>query len=53
MVNWRNTRGPKLEEEDEITSVFEMVINDNIFTRLPILLFQDECTKSNQSNYRL
>ncbi len=28
MVNWRNTRVPKLEEEDEITSVFEMVINE-------------------------
>lgn len=28
MVNWRNTRLPKLEEEDEITSVFEMVINE-------------------------
>lgn len=27
MVNWRNTRLPKLEGENEITSVFEMVIN--------------------------
>lgn len=27
MVNWRNTRIPKLEGEDKITSVFEMVIN--------------------------
>jgi DNA-binding CsgD family transcriptional regulator len=27
MVNWRNTRLPKLEGEDKITSVFEMVIN--------------------------
>ena len=27
MVNWRNTRLPKLEGENEVTSVFEMVIN--------------------------
>lgn len=27
MLNWRNTRSPKLEGENEITSVFEMVIN--------------------------
>lgn len=27
MVNWRNTRLPKLESENEITRVFEMVIN--------------------------
>lgn len=27
MINWRNTRLPKLEGEDEVTSVFEMVIN--------------------------
>lgn len=27
MVNWRNTRLPKLEGENEITSVFEMVVN--------------------------
>ena len=27
MLNWRNTRLPKLEGENEITSVFEMVIN--------------------------
>lgn len=27
MVNWRNTRLPKLEGENEITSAFEMVIN--------------------------
>lgn len=27
MVNWRNTRLPKLEGESEVTSVFEMVIN--------------------------
>ena len=27
MVNWRNTRLPKLESESEITHVFEMVIN--------------------------
>lgn len=27
MVNWHNTRLPKLEGESEITSVFEMVIN--------------------------
>lgn len=27
MVNWRNTRLPKLEGESEITSVFEMVTN--------------------------
>lgn len=27
MLNWRNTRVPKLEGEDEITSVFEMVVN--------------------------
>ena len=26
MVNWRNTRPPKLEGENEITSVFEMVL---------------------------
>ena len=28
MLNWRNTRLPKLEDEDQITSVFEMVINE-------------------------
>ncbi|MCP1512927.1 MULTISPECIES: helix-turn-helix transcriptional regulator [Pseudomonas] len=28
MVNWHNTRPPKLKEEDEITSVFEMVVNE-------------------------
>ncbi|QHF47061.1 LuxR family transcriptional regulator [Pseudomonas sp. S35] len=28
MVNWRNTRLPKLEDEDQITNVFEMVINE-------------------------
>lgn len=27
MVNWHNTRLPKLDGESEITSVFEMVIN--------------------------
>ena len=27
MVNWRNTRLPKLEGENEVTSVFEMVVN--------------------------
>lgn len=27
MINWRNTRLPKLEGENEITRVFEMVIN--------------------------
>ncbi len=27
MVNWRNTRLPKLEGESKITTVFEMVIN--------------------------
>lgn len=27
MLNWRNTRLPKLEGENEITSVFEMVVN--------------------------
>ena len=27
MLNWRNTRIPKLEGENEITSAFEMVIN--------------------------
>lgn len=27
MVNWRNTRVPKLDGEDQVTSVFEMVIN--------------------------
>lgn len=27
MLNWRNTRLPKLEGEDEITSIFEMVVN--------------------------
>ena len=27
MVSWRNTRLPKLEGENEVTSVFEMVIN--------------------------
>ena len=27
MVNWRNTRLPKLEGEDKITTVYEMVIN--------------------------
>ena len=27
MINWRNTRLPKLEGEDEVNSVFEMVIN--------------------------
>lgn len=27
MLNWRNTRIPKLEGENEITSVFEMVVN--------------------------
>lgn len=28
MVNWRNKRLPQIEGEDEITSVFEMVINE-------------------------
>ncbi|WP_460133841.1 helix-turn-helix transcriptional regulator [Pseudomonas sp. S1_E04] len=28
MVNWRNTRLPKLEDQDQITDVFEMVINE-------------------------
>ena len=27
MINWRNTRLPKLEGENEITSVFEMALN--------------------------
>lgn len=27
MINWRNTKLPKLEGEDEITSVFEMLTN--------------------------
>ncbi|WP_455885289.1 helix-turn-helix transcriptional regulator [Pseudomonas spelaei] len=28
MVNWRNTRLPKLEDQDQVTEVFEMVINE-------------------------
>ena len=28
MVNWRNTRLPRQEDEDQITDVFEMVINE-------------------------
>ena len=27
MVNWRNTRLPKLEGENKITTVYEMIVN--------------------------
>ncbi len=27
MVNWRNTRIPKLEGENKITTIYEMVVN--------------------------
>lgn len=27
MVNWRNTRLPKLEGENKISTIYEMVIN--------------------------
>lgn len=27
MINWRNTKIPKLEGEDKITTIYEMVIN--------------------------
>ena len=30
MINWRNTRLPKLEGENEITSIFEMALNHTL-----------------------
>ncbi len=30
MISWRNTRLPKLEGENQITSVFEMALNHTL-----------------------
>ena len=50
MVNWRNTRVPKLEEEDEITSVFEMVINETYSLGFQFCSFKMSAQHQNNQN---